>query len=173
MFSNSLPRTVPQIPQTPTWQAMIPSLLGQLLRYATLTFPYSVAIQDAATPKVQSKRFADFDQFPPVLVKAVTAVEDRKFFTHPGVDLRGVCRAFIKNQWSGETREGGSTITQQLIKTQFLTPERTWERKFVKAMMAVALERRLSKKQIFTLYANRVYLGHSGRTTAESDESNA
>jgi penicillin-binding protein 1B len=114
--------------------------------------------------KFQSRRYADFDQFPSVLVKAVTAIEDRNFFTHPGVDLRGICRAFIKNQWHGETREGGSTITQQLIKTQFLTPKRTLERKFVEVMMALAIERRMSKKQIFTLYANRVYLGQNGAT---------
>lgn len=115
--------------------------------------------------KIQSRKFADFDQFPPVLVKALTAIEDRNFFTHSGVDLRGISRAFIKNQWRGKTHEGGSTITQQLIKTQFLTPERTWERKFAEAMMALAIERRLSKKQIFTLYANRIYLGHYGMTT--------
>src|SRR5262245_48990917 len=69
-----------------------------------------------------------------------------------------------ENWRHGEIREGGSTITQQLIKTNFLTPERTYQRKFAEAMMAMALERRLSKETIFALYANRVYLGQSGFT---------
>jgi len=120
-------------------------------------------LQLANQPRIQSGRFVDFDQFPSVLVKALIAIEDRNFFPHSGLDLRGICRAFVKNQWQGKTREGGSTITQQLIKMQFLTPRRAWKRKFTEAIMALAIERRLSKKQIFALYADRVYLGHSVR----------
>jgi penicillin-binding protein 1B len=135
---------------------------GRKLR--AIRLPAELITADLNT-KIQSRRFADFNQFPSVLVKALTAIEDRNFFTHSGLDLRGICRAFVKNQLQGKTHEGGSTITQQLIKTQFLTPERTWERKFAEAMMALAIERRLSKEQIFTLYANRVYLGQSGMTT--------
>jgi penicillin-binding protein 1B len=105
-----------------------------------------------------------FEDFPPSLVNALTAIEDRNFFSHRGVDVKAVIRALWENWRHGEIREGGSTITQQLVKANFLTPERTYQRKFAEAMMAIALEQRLSKEDIFTLYANRVYLGQSGIT---------
>ena len=107
---------------------------------------------------------ASIEEFPPSLINALIAVEDRSFFSHRGVDVKAVFRALWENWRHGEIREGGSTITQQLVKTNFLTPERTYRRKFSEAMMAVALERRLSKEEIFTIYANRVYLGQSGMT---------
>ncbi|HEY8461121.1 MAG TPA: transglycosylase domain-containing protein, partial [Blastocatellia bacterium] len=107
---------------------------------------------------------ARFEDFPPPLIDALTAIVDRNFFSHRGVDVKAVIRALWENWRHGEIREGGSTITQQLIKTNFLTPERTYQRKFAEAMMAIALERRLSKEDIFTIYANRVYLGQSGVT---------
>jgi len=105
-----------------------------------------------------------FEDFPPSLINALIAIEDRNFFSHRGVDAKAVFRAFWENWRHGEIREGGSTITQQLVKTSFLTPERTYQRKFAEAMMAMALERRLNKEEIFTIYANRIYLGQSGMT---------
>jgi len=118
----------------------------------TTTLPRGVGIQ------------ARFEDFPPSLVNALIAIEDRNFFSHRGVDVKAVFRALWENWRHGEIREGGSTITQQLIKTNFLTPERTYQRKFAEALMAMAIERRLSKEEIFTIYANRVYLGQSGMT---------
>ncbi|HEY6403196.1 MAG TPA: PBP1A family penicillin-binding protein [Blastocatellia bacterium] len=118
----------------------------------TTTLPRGVGIQ------------ARFEDFPPSLIDALTAIEDRNFFSHHGVDGKAVLRALWENWRHGEIREGGSTITQQLVKTNFLTPERTYERKFAEAMMAIALERRMSKEEIFTVYANHVYLGQSGIT---------
>lgn len=107
---------------------------------------------------------SSFEDFPPPLVNALIAIEDRNFFSHRGVDVKAIIRALWENWSHGEIREGGSTITQQLVKANFLTPERTYQRKFAEAMMAIALEQRLSKEDIFTLYANRVYLGQSGIT---------
>src|SRR5499426_2304380 len=107
---------------------------------------------------------ANFEDFPPSLINALIAIEDRNFFSHRGVDVKAVLRALWENWRHGEIREGGSTITQQLVKTNFLTPERTYQRKFAEAMMAMAIEHRLSKEEIFTIYANRVYLGQSGMT---------
>lgn len=112
--------------------------------------------------KTQAQSYLEYGDFPAVLVKALTAIEDRQFFTHSGFDVRGLCRAFFSNWRSGGIRQGGSTITQQLIKMRFLSPERTYERKYAEFMMSMALERRLNKQQIFSLYANRVYLGQSG-----------
>ncbi len=141
--------------------AIIDTMTGSKLQAVWLP---AELIESGFNYDIHSSRYPDFDQFPPALVKALIAIEDRNFFRHPGLDLRGICRAFIRNQWRGKTREGGSTITQQFIKTQFLTSKRTWERKFVEAMMALAIERRMNKKQIFTFYANSVYLGQNGKT---------
>ena len=102
-----------------------------------------------------------YPDIPSVLVQAILAIEDRRFFEHNGVDIRGIGRAFISWSTSGSIkfRQGGSTITQQLVKNTYLTPEKTLRRKFNEAMIAVALEQRLSKQDIFALYCNEVYLG--------------
>jgi penicillin-binding protein 1B len=115
--------------------------------------------------KNQVRSSADYQDLPPVLIKALTAIEDRRFFEHRGIDVIGIARAFFRNLKEGEIREGASTITQQLVKTEFLNPERTYERKFAEAMMAMALEEQLSKEQIMTLYCDRVFLGQSGINT--------
>lgn len=114
--------------------------------------------------KKQTRLATGFDELPPVLINALCAIEDRRFFSHSGLDPRGIVRALFRNLRHGEIREGGSTITQQLVKNQFLAPARTWERKIAEAFMAVALERRLTKQQILALYCDRVYLGQNGLT---------
>lgn len=98
-------------------------------------------------------------QLPPVLPHAVLAVEDRRFYRHFGIDLRGLARAVWVNLRAGEVVQGGSTITQQLAKVLFLTPERTLKRKVQEALLALWLERKFSKDEILALYLNRVYLG--------------
>ena len=113
----------------------------------------------------QTRRALRFDEIPEVLINAICAIEDREFFSHHGVDFAAIVRAAIKNYRHGAILEGGSTITQQLVKNEFLTPEKTYQRKFTEALMAIALERRLTKQEIMTLYCERVYLGHSGPTT--------
>lgn len=123
--------------------------------------PAEMITADVHTKK-QSRRAVSYEELPPQLIKALTAFEDRKFFAHRGLDPRGIARAFFKNWQYGANKEGGSTLTQQFIKNHFLSPERTWKRKLTEAMMALALEQRLSKEQILTLYCDRVYLGHSG-----------
>jgi len=102
-----------------------------------------------------------YEDIPPVLVQAILAIEDRRFFHHNGLDIRGIGRAFISWSTSGSVkfRQGGSTITQQLVKNTYLTSEKTVRRKFNEAIIAVALENRLSKQDIFALYCNEIYLG--------------
>jgi 1A family penicillin-binding protein len=100
-----------------------------------------------------------FDRLPRDLVNAVLAVEDRRFYDHPGLDWRGVGRALLANLRAGEVREGGSTITQQLAKVMFLPPDRTFERKLQELMIALWLERNLTKDEILERYLNRIYLG--------------
>ena len=99
------------------------------------------------------------EELPPWLPAAVLAIEDRRFFEHAGVDVRGIVRAAWANLRAGSIRQGGSTITQQLAKNLFLSPGRTWRRKVQEALLAVWLERRFAKRDILALYLNRVYLG--------------
>ena len=100
-----------------------------------------------------------FDELPGYFVEAVSSIEDRRFFEHPGIDVWGILRAAVANIRAGEIRQGGSTLTQQLAKNLFLTPERTVRRKIQEAIVALWLEARFSKRQIFEIYVNRVYFG--------------
>ena len=101
-------------------------------------------------------------EFPTLLVAGIQAVEDRQFRYHHGVDPKAVLRALISNLRSGEVVQGGSTITQQLVKNLFLSPERSLVRKFNEAIMAISLELRFSKSEILEAYLNDVYLGQHG-----------
>jgi penicillin-binding protein 1A len=96
---------------------------------------------------------------PPVLAQAVLAAEDRRFYEHKGVDARGIARAAVRNVEAGSASEGGSTITQQLVKNTLVTPERTLNRKVREAALAMGLERSLTKDHILERYLNTVYLG--------------
>jgi penicillin-binding protein 1A len=99
------------------------------------------------------------DALPQHLVQAVLATEDRRFYSHFGIDPIGLGRAMVRNIRAGRIVEGGSTITQQLAKNLFLTPARTYVRKFQEMAVALWLEYEFTKDQILTLYLNRVYLG--------------
>ncbi|HYG81490.1 MAG TPA: transglycosylase domain-containing protein, partial [Pyrinomonadaceae bacterium] len=107
------------------------------------TLEPEILTTDAAMKTGKRPQLA-FQDIPPVLVRAILSIEDRRFFEHGGVDIWGVGRALLRNAADDETSQGGSTITQQLVKNTFLTPERTFRRKFAEAMTAFALERRLS-----------------------------
>ena len=96
---------------------------------------------------------------PPYVVEAFIATEDRRFWDHPGFDVRGLARALVANVEAGRVVEGGSTITQQLAKNLFLSPEQTIMRKLEEMQLALWLEARLSKEEILSLYMNRIYLG--------------
>ena len=118
-------------------------------------------LTDDARLKLGQQETLTFKDLPPVLINAILATEDRRFFQHSGLDFRGIARAF--SSWiSGgrlQFRQGGSTITQQLVKNTYLTPEKTIHRKFNEALIAIALEQRLSKEDILALYCNEIYLG--------------
>jgi penicillin-binding protein 1A len=98
-------------------------------------------------------------QIPEYLKAALVATEDRKFYQHSGVDIKGIARAVIKDIKAGKFVEGASTITQQLAKTLFLTPRKTIVRKIKEAILAFQLERRYTKDEILELYLNQVYFG--------------
>lgn len=111
-------------------------------------------------------RYGDFqaampkaEDLPVSLVNAVIATEDRRFYSHFGIDIFGLIRASIANARAGRTVQGGSTITQQLAKNLFLSSERTVRRKMQEALLAIQLERRFTKSQILTAYLNYTYFG--------------
>lgn len=120
--------------------------------------------------KGDSHKTLDYKAIPQMLVHAILAVEDRRFFEHGGLDLRGLFRAFFSNLTNRDFKQGGSTITQQLVKNTFLSPERTLRRKYAEAMIAIALEKRLSKEDIFALYCNEIYLGQRGAVSIRGVE---
>ncbi|MBP8926019.1 MAG: penicillin-binding protein 1B [Pseudomonadales bacterium] len=101
-------------------------------------------------------------EVPPLLVQALLAVEDRDFNTHHGVSLRGIMRALWVNVRSGAVEQGGSTLTQQLVKNFFLTRERSYSRKIAELAMSVLLELHYSKDEILEAYLNEIYLGQDG-----------
>ncbi|MDT5269329.1 MAG: penicillin-binding protein [Acidobacteriota bacterium] len=116
-----------------------------------------------AFEKTSDRAALTYEEIPETLRRAVLSIEDRRFFEHGAVDLWGIARAAFS--WSDEARElkqGGSTITQQLVKNTYLTPERTLRRKFREAALASVVENRMSKQDIFALYCNEIYLGQRG-----------
>jgi penicillin-binding protein 1B len=110
----------------------------------------------------EERRVVHIDELPSTLVRAVLAAEDRRFFEHHGLDVRGIVRATIANFRSGHVVQGGSTLTQQLIKNFFLSGARTVKRKIVEAVMALLAESHYSKFQILETYLNEIYLGQRG-----------
>src|SRR5439155_3373239 len=110
----------------------------------------------------EKKRIIKYEELPDPLVKAVLAIEDRRFFSHPGLDPIRIVAAAVRNARAESYIQGGSTITQQLVKNFFLTPERTMRRKLQEVLLAFVLERRADKKDILALYLNDVYLGPVG-----------
>ncbi len=110
----------------------------------------------------QERQLIKLNEVPDDLVLALLAVEDRRFYQHWGVDPRSIVRAMLANVMAGGTVQGGSTLTQQLVKNLFLSPERTLSRKINEALMALLLEINYDKSLILETYINEVYLGQNG-----------
>ncbi len=100
------------------------------------------------------------DEMPQLLCDAFIAAEDERFYEHVGLDYFGIARALVRNVQAGEVREGASTITQQVVKTFLLSPERRFSRKFQEMILARRLEQNLTKDEILYLYLNQIYFGH-------------
>ena len=107
----------------------------------------------------QRRTYVPFDKIPPILVDAFIAAEDNHYWQHESVDYWGMVRAFFANLRAGKTTQGASTITQQVVKTFLLTPERTFKRKIQEIILARRLEKALTKQEILTLYLNEIYFG--------------
>lgn len=120
------------------------------------TFENSMAHLSATEERVS----VDYDDLPLVLVQAVLAAEDKKFFDHGGIDPMGIGRAVYQSvRGTSQSKQGGSTITQQYVKLTYLSSERTMSRKLREAMLAIKLEGQLDKRDILTRYLNEIYFG--------------
>lgn len=109
---------------------------------------------------VERRIAVPLDKVPPIVIKAFLAAEDARFFEHHGMDIRGIIRATIKNILAGSYVQGGSTITQQLARSLFLSQEKTIGRKFKELVLAYIIDNRFSKHEILQLYLNHIYLGN-------------
>lgn len=109
---------------------------------------------------LQRRVIAQYEDYPPVLYNAVIAIEDRDFETHAGITIWRILSAAYRDVVSGANVQGASTLTMQLARNLFLSRERTYSRKIQEILLAIQIERHFTKEQIFTLYANQIYLGH-------------
>jgi len=132
---------------------------GQAVSRALLDPPL---VASYYSPELRERRPVGLDELPEDLILSVLAAEDATFLDHPGVSLTGTLRALWVNLQAKEVRQGGSTLTQQLVKNIFLTPERTVTRKVQEALLALLLEWRFDKRAILGAYLNEIYWGRSG-----------
>jgi penicillin-binding protein 1A len=109
---------------------------------------------------LQRRVIATYDDYPPVLRDALTSIEDKDFYKHSGINLWRIAGAAYRDIESGGKVQGASTLTMQLARNLFLSPDRSFYRKMQESLLAIQIERRFTKPQIFTLYANQIFLGH-------------
>ena len=109
---------------------------------------------------LQRRVVASYDDYPQVLRQALISIEDKDFYRHWGINIWRIAGAAYRDIRSGGRVQGASTLTMQLARNLFLSPDRSFHRKIQEALLAVQIERRFTKPQIFTLYANQIYLGH-------------
>lgn len=109
---------------------------------------------------LERRVIVNYNQIPPVLRDAIISIEDRHFESHWGIDVIGIVRAGLTDIFEWRKSQGASTLTQQLAKRLFLNPQKSWRRKFQEMLLAIQIERRFTKPQIFTMYVNIIELGH-------------
>jgi len=128
-------------------------------RPSLITTVYSDAGDVIGKFYIEKRVLRPLNQIPDLLIKAFIAIEDARFYHHHGIDLQGISRAFWANLRAKQITQGGSTITQQLAKTLFLSPERKIQRKIKEMILALEIERRFTKEEILELYLNQIYFG--------------
>ncbi len=109
---------------------------------------------------LEDRKIIKYEDIPKIVIQAFVAAEDARFFQHSGFDMQSISRAFFKNVEAGRIVQGGSTITQQVAKSLYLSPEKSYMRKIKEALLAYKIDRYLTKEEIITLYLNHIYLGH-------------
>ncbi len=121
-----------------------------------------VEIAELFGPRRESRYLVSYDQLPKYLIDAVVTIEDRRFFQHRGIDWRGILRALWVDIKHHSVVQGGSTLTQQLVKNYFLEPKRSFVRKAKEAIMSVIIETLYTKEEILEMYMNEIYMGQRG-----------
>ncbi len=116
----------------------------------------------------EKRYWVTIDRIPVFLQNALVAIEDARFYEHKGIDIRGIARALVKDVVKGKKAEGGSTITQQLVKNKFFSAEKTIQRKVKEGLLAMEYERKYTKKQILEMYFNEVYFGNGALGIAQA-----
>ena len=136
--------------------------VDELERYrpSSITELYDDQGRVIGTFALQRRVIATYDDYPPVLRDALVSIEDKDFYTHSGINLWRIAGAAYRDIESGGKVQGASTLTMQLARNLFLSPDRSFYRKMQEALLAIQIERRFTKPQIFTLYANQIFLGH-------------
>lgn len=129
-------------------------------RPSTVTTVYAEGGEKIAEFYKERRIVLPLEEIPPMLVEAFIAAEDSRFYEHRGIDFKSIARAFFKNMEAGTIVQGGSTITQQVTKSFFLTPERSYKRKLKEAVLAFRISDSFSKEEVLFLYLNQIYLGH-------------
>lgn len=138
------------LPEVQTLEEYRPSITSRV---------YSDAGRPLAEFYVEKRTPISISDVPDRLIQALIATEDVRFYRHRGLDIRGIARAMYRNIRAGRIIEGGSTLTQQLAKVLFLTPERSYSRKLKEMVLALKIEQRYTKKEILSLYLNQIYFG--------------
>ncbi|MFQ5991308.1 MAG: penicillin-binding protein 1A [Nitrospiraceae bacterium] len=196
-FRERIETLISHLRQLPRWQAVLLSVVLSvglvsgsvvgLVWYMSKDLPSLEEVPEHQ-PSLASRVYADDGQvvgqyyierriltplaeIPEQLIEAVVAVEDARFFDHPGMDFIGILRAVWTNVRRGGKREGASTITQQLARSLFLTPERTYARKMRELILAYRMEQRLTKEQILEMYLNQIYFGQGAYGVAAAAQS--
>lgn len=118
-----------------------------------------IALKRAVQTKLPQKNYVKIQDIPLITQQAIIAVEDNRFYNHPGFDVEGILRATLVNIQTGQIQEGGSTITQQLVKNLFLSQDRSLSRKLEEFVLSVDMELRYSKEEILEMYLNTIYFG--------------
>ena len=136
--------------------------IDDLARYrpSTITQLYDASGREIGSFAIERRVVSDYDDFPKVLRDAIFSIEDKEFEQHAGVDFWRIVGAAYRDLTRGKMQQGASTLTMQLSRNLFLSPDRSFARKLQEAMLALQIERRFTKQQIFTLYANQIFLGH-------------
>src|SRR5579859_7818458 len=146
--------------------------ISDLERYrpSTITELYDDQGRQIGSFALQRRVLATYDDFPKVLRDAILSTEDKTFETHWGINFWRVFGATYRDVTSSSRAQGASTLTMQLSRNLFLSPERHFSRKMQEAILALQIERRFTKQQIFTLYCNQIFLGHGVRSEEHTSE---
>jgi len=142
------------IPAIPSWKNITTELPSSWERAYRI-----VALKSAVDAKLDKKNYVKIQYIPLFMQQTIIAVEDNRFYHHIGFDMEGILRAMLVNMQTGDFTEGGSTITQQLVKNLFLSQEKTYGRKVEEVVLAIDMELRYSKEEILEMYLNSIYFG--------------